>query len=90
MPDHEVGTYPQNIVNVKNIGGLRGVLLGGLLTATGAGSALGLASLLGAFPKQPPPVVEKQVWRGKIRVGWGEDGEPKVDVLDQDGKPVGQ
>lgn len=68
----------------------KGAMLATALLGGGAGAGLGVAALTGAFQKQQPPAIEKQVWRGKLRVGWGEDGEPKVDVLDQDGKPVGQ
>ena len=63
---------------------IRGISTGCLIGAIVASSlpALAMAGvMLWQQAKQQPatPTVEKQVWRGKLRVGWSDDGEPKVD-----------
>lgn len=85
IPEHDVGTYPQNVIDVKVFGGLRGVLLGAALTAAGAGGALGIAALIDAFQK--PPAVETPSWKYRVRIGW-QDGKPVKQLLDESGKVI--
>lgn len=85
LPDDDVGTYPQSIVDVKVFGGLRGAMLGGLLTTAGAAGALGVASLLGAFSQKPTaPAVETPSFIYRIRFGY-RDGKPFKELLDESG-----
>ena len=83
---YDTGTYPMPNVSVR-FSGLRGVVLGGLMAAIGAGGALGLASLLGAFEKPAKPAVETPSFRYRIRFGY-KDGKPFRELLDESGKVV--
>ena len=86
--DYDVGTYPampSNTMSVKS-NGLGGVLLGGLMAATGAGGALGIAHSLGAFTKAP----DAAAWEKVIDISLDESGKVIKRILDKDGKEIGR